>query len=282
MESSMRQLILGGAQFGDSYGKFIQITKLLPENLETLLRYSFETGISQIDLALNYANADKNLAGTRMAQSFSYSTKFSYKMGLEDEIVKLLVSQRKLIGIESFSVIFIHNWFELSNLDQKGAISLLNNLVNMGLTKKAGISVYSVHEIEDFDSGINVIQAPLSFINRQFLNSGRAMELKSGGVEFQARSIFHQGLLLNPSQRIYEKFPEIEGFFKYCATNNLKILQAALSVFDNQDLFSSLLVGAAGIDQLKEIVDTPILISNILEETSNLNFSTGFSDPRTW
>ena len=278
----MRQLILGGAQFGDKYGKFVQVTKLIPENLESLLLYSFESGIRQIDLALNYVNADRNLSSTRISKSFFYSTKISYKIGLEDEIIDMLQSHRTLIGIQSFRVIFIHNWFELVNHDQRHAISFLNDLVNMGFTDEVGISVYDTHEIENISSGISVIQAPLSFVNRQFLSSGKAKELKFQGVEFQARSIFHQGLLLNPSQEIQAKFPEIASFFKYCATSNLNYIQAALSVFDNQDLFSSLLVGASDKDQLQEIVHTPILISNILEKTSNLIFSTRFSDPRVW
>lgn len=278
----MRQLILGGAQFGDSYGKFIRVTKQPPENTEKFLRYSIESGINQIDLALNYVNADKNLAATQTAKFFDYATKISYTMGQEDEIVNLLLSQRTLIGIKAFSTIFIHNWFELSIHDQKGAFSLLKNLVNMRLTSKIGISVYDIHEIENIDSDINVIQAPLSFINRQFLNSGKAKELKSGGVKFQARSIFHQGLLLNPSHNIRERFPEIESFLKYCTASDTSFLQAALSIYDNQDLFSALLVGANNIEQLQEIVDTPNQISDILESTSNLAFSVGFSDPRIW
>jgi len=278
----MRQLILGGAQFGDSYGKFIQVTKLPLEDLEVFLQYAFESGIHQIDLALNYVNADKNLANTRIAKSFSYSTKFSYQKGKEVEIINSLLSQRALIGIELFSIIFIHNWFELSNQDQKAAMSLLEDLVKMHLTSEVGVSVYDVHEIENIESGINVIQAPLSFINRQFLSSEKAKELSSGGVKFQARSIFHQGLLLNPSQEIKNRFPEIESFFEYCATNNLSFLQAALNVFDNQNLFSSLLIGTMDIHQLQEIVDAPILASNILEVASYLIFSTDFSDPRRW
>jgi len=278
----MRQLILGGAQFADSYGKFIPITKLPLEKLETLLQHSLEYGIQEIDLALNYLNADKNLASTRVAKSFSYSTKFSYQMGKEGEIIDLLLSQRELIGIESFSTIFVHNWFELSYRDQEAAKSLLEILVNMNLASKVGISVYEVDELENIESGITVIQAPLSFINRQFLSSEKAKSLNSVGVKFQARSIFHQGLLLNPSQEILEKFPEIQNFFEYCALNNLSFLQAALGVFDSQNLFSSLLIGTTHVNQIKQIVDTPILISDILERSSYLNFSADFSDPRRW
>ena len=278
----MRQLILGGAQFGDSYGKFIKVTKLPTVNIEKLLLYSIESGIKQIDLALNYVNADRNLAATQVARSFEYATKISYKKGQEDEIVNLLHSQLTLLGIKSFSTVLIHNWFELSIYDKKGALALLNNLVNLRLTSEIGISVYDIHEIENIDSDIDVIQAPLSFINRQFLGSGKAKELKSRGVVFQARSIFHQGLLLNPLRDIRERFPEIESFLQYCSTTNISFLQAALSVFDNQDLFSALLVGAKDVEQLQEIVDTPNQVSNILEITSNLDFSVGFSDPRTW
>ena len=278
----MRQLILGGAQFGDSYGRFIRVTKQPPENTEKFLRYAIESGINQIDLALNYMNADKNLAATQAAKYFDYATKISYTKGQEDEIINLLLSQRTLIGIKAFSTVFIHNWFELSIHDQKDALLLLKNLSKMRITNEIGISVYNIHEIQNIDSDIDVIQAPLSFINRQFLNSGEAKELKSGGVKFQARSIFHQGILLNPSSNIREKFPEIESFLKYCAVSNTSFLQAALSIYDNQDLFSALLVGANDIEQLQEIIDTPNQVSDILERTSNLAFSVGFSDPRTW
>jgi len=278
----MRNLILGGAQFGDSYGKFVKTTKMSVEETEDILSYSKKSGINLIDLALNYKNADQNLALIPSSKFFEYTTKFHYTRGKEQESLNLLQVQRTLLGVKSFNTIFIHNWFELSVIDRTGAISFLKSLVDLNLTKKIGVSVYEVQELENVDANIDVIQAPLSFINRKFLTSEKACELNSEGVEFQARSIFHQGLLLNPSQNILMKFPEMKSFIEFCSSRGISYLEAALSIFDSQELFGSALVGAINRMQIQEIVSTPIQSTNVLVSTSGLNFSKEFSDPRNW
>ena len=278
----MRNLILGGAQFGDSYGKFVKTTKMSVEETEDILSYSKKSGINLIDLALNYKKADQNLSLIPSSKFFEYTTKFYYTRGKEQESLDLLQVQRTLLGVESFNTIFIHNWFELSAIDRTGAISFLKSLVDLSLTKKMGVSVYEVQELDNVDTNIDVIQAPLSFINRQFLSSEKACELNSEGVEFQARSIFHQGLLLNPSQNILMKFPEMESFIEFCSSRGFSYLEAALSIFDSQELFGSVLVGAINRMQIQEIVSTPIQSTNVLVSTSGLNFSKEFSDPRNW
>jgi aryl-alcohol dehydrogenase-like predicted oxidoreductase len=227
----MRNLILGGAQFGDSYGKFVKVTKMSIVDTEDILHFSKESGINLIDLALNYKNADQNLASTPASRLFEFTTKIHYVRGKEEEYLDLLQAQLTLLRIRSFNTIFIHNWFELSKVAKTEAFSFLKSLVDLDLTKKMGVSVYEVQELESIDTNIDVIQAPLSFINRQFLTSEKAWELNSEGVEFQARSIFHQGLLLNPSQDIATRFPEIESFIKFCSEHNLYNFSFSSSLF---------------------------------------------------
>jgi hypothetical protein len=132
----------------------------------------------------------------------------------------------------------------------------LQNLKEIGLTNRIGISVYELADLEDVPKAVQIIQAPLNFFNTKFLTSVQVKKLKTEGVEFHARSIFHQGTLLNTSSVDSDFRADIVKFEIFCNTFNFSNMEAALSVYDSQDIFTKLLVGVVKAEQLLEIVNT--------------------------
>lgn len=275
-----RNYSLGGAQFGNGYGKYLNIPQLTNLELNLLLEYATSNGIQQVDLAQNYKSAVSNLSKSDYFTKFRYSTKIQYDLDAERQILHNLQLELRMLGTISFDSVMIHNWATLSVVDRIAAVKFVKSLKKEGICLSAGVSVYDVWELEFEDWIPDTIQAPLNFYNRDFLENDIALNLKALGTEFIARSIFHQGLLLNPQFK--DKFPELNDFIKFCKANEFSYLQGALSVYDSQDLFQAIVIGVAGISQLEEILATKISTSNDLVFPKSRRYRPDFTDPRKW
>lgn len=278
----MRTFTLGGAQFSDSYGKYVPVEKLASEEICHLLTIAKSSGIHKIDLALNYTNASRNLANSGMTAIFDFSTKIQFGSDHENQLVDQIVEELILLNRNSFETVFIHNWFQLDNEARRKSLDLISRMKADGLARQIGISIYDESELEGLDNSISIIQAPLNFYNTQFVYSEKTRVLKERGVIFQARSIFHQGILLNPTMELKERYPDLSYFLEYCKRNRSTYLEACFEIFDNQSIFSELVIGVADTVQLKQILDTSLKKSSIYQELEGLEFSSMFSDPRKW
>ena len=278
----MRNYILGGAQLGQGYGHFVKSTKLPQENLSGLLSFALLGGIKEIDGAQNYANMFENIAKVDIAHKFLIATKIEYKFAQENNILDDLKTTLSVLRSRSFSYLLIHNWHKLDGENREHAFNFLVKLKNEGICLKIGISVYDVSEIDSFFKSIDIIQAPLNFFNMSFLLDSLVLELQKRGIEFHARGIFHQGTLLNTSTAS-ETFPkDFSKFKRYCEENGFSKIQAALSIFDGQKIFSRLVIGVNSKEQLSAILDSPITVGTISLDLLNSSHNPSLVDPRRW
>ncbi len=278
----MRNYVLGGAQLGRGYGFYEKVPELSTAQIASILQASYRLNVFEIDLAQNYEGVSENLAMQEQLTKFELSTKFRFIKGQEKTIISELKSSLKTLKKIKFSKVLVHNWYELDTREKKSSLRLLKTLKNDGICKMIGLSVYEPEELIDGVEETNFIQAPLSFLNVSFLNASNPFVLQSMGIEFQARSIFHQGTLLNPAL-IFDKFPEqFRLFTQYCSENSLSNLEGALSVYDQQRLFTSLVVGIASEVQLKEIIQTRLVTSTCVGSWQKSVFPRELTDPRLW
>lgn len=275
-----RNLVLGGAQFGEGYGKFVRTPKLTLEEVEEILQFARINEITEIDLAQSYLNAVENLARSSLSNMFRYSTKINYAFESENRIVSTLYSELQSLKVPHFRTILIHNWASLDQESRLEAIDLLNTLLSDGICEQIGASLYSVEEM-DFGGWVpNCIQAPLNFYNRDFLSDKVALRLASEGTKFMARSIFHQGVLLNP--HLLRELPDLEIFKKFCSENNFSNLQGAISMYDSQSLFTSLAIGITNVHELNEILCERLITCDLESFPTISAVNPDFKDPRRW
>ena len=278
----MRNYVLGGAQFGRGYGFYERVPELSKLEIAGILQTSFAIGIREIDAAQNYLGLFEKLEGITQLTHFDLSTKFKYIQTDEKITFENLISTLDLVKKPKFCKLLVHNWHELEMLDRSSALNFLKYLRKEKICEKIGISVYETDELVEGVDEIDFIQAPLSFFNRSFLYESIPYALLAKGVEFQARSIFHQGTLLNPTL-IRERFPEhFRRFDQYCLENGLTNLEGALSVYDNQELFTSLVIGVASELQLREITHTTIIRDGLKKEIESPRFLKELADSRLW
>lgn len=275
-----RNLHLGGAQFGKGYGKHIITPELSTFDLNSLLEYALDNGVLQIDLAQNYESAVSNLSRTDYANEFQYTTKIQYEIDAEREILYKLRCDLESLGIVSYQALLIHNWAALSTDLRIAAVKFMESLKRANISHEVGISVYDTWEIDFVDWIPDTVQAPLNFYNREFLTNDIARSLKASGTKFVARSIFHQGLLLNPQFKV--KFPELEDFIAFCKINNFSHIHGALSVYDTQEMFQAVIVGVVSTSQLEEIITTEFSTLREVRFPDSRAYDSDFRDPRKW
>lgn len=275
-----RNLILGGAQLGNGYGKFVHIPKMSPENIRKILESAKMRDVFEIDLAQDYVGAVDNIATSNMSSQFIFSTKIKYSVDSQNDIISKLIAQLKVLQVERFRTILIHNWSSIGQEERIKSVNFLKSLVSLGLCEGVGVSIYEIEEI-DFGTWVpDCIQAPLNFYNRKFLYDQATQALVAEGTQFVGRSIFHQGLLLNPE--LSSDLVATKIFVDFCSENNLSYLQGALSVYDSQNVFTSLTVGVASPNQLQEILNEGRIVKNLEVYPAINSVSLDFTDPRKW
>jgi len=278
----MRNYVLGGAQFGLGYGFYQKNPELKDSQIRNLLDYSLSIGVSEIDLAQSYIGVYEKLQNQEKIASFKIATKIQYSDSGEGRIERELVSSLEKLNKSSFSRILIHNWHALNDFEKIEGLTFMNYLRDRGITEHIGVSVYETSEVISQLENVNVIQAPLNFFNTSFLDCQKSRILQDRGVEFQARSIFHQGTLLKP-ELIFGRFPkEVAVFRTYCDANSFTYLESALSIFDKQNLFKTLVVGVTSELQFQEIVQIGNLQDLSINRPKNLTFPVELTDPRLW
>ncbi len=277
----MRNVIIGGAQFGEGYGTLVPVKKLFLSEIDSILNRALESNCSTIDVAESYVGVIERLSLAEAHSSFRYITKIAYQRDTLS-IVRSLEASIEKLSIPKFQGVLIHNWAELSKSERYNAINFLSEVKDLGLTEKSGLSIYDSRELDEDLTNIGIIQAPLNFFKRDFVHDSAAIRLSKMGTEFHARSIFNQGTLLNINSMSLNVFPELQEFLDFAHNSNLNYLDAALSIYDNQSLFTSLVIGVASSDNLVEILKTPLQSSNSDLIEWERRFTGAISDPRRW
>lgn len=278
----MRIITLGCAQFGKGYGFYINTPEMSSGEIAQILDLAFVNGVETLDLAQGYEGVIKNLSEIGLDNRFKLGTKVKYGNSSAESLSEALASDLKALNAKQFESILIHDWSDLTSSQRDSALSLLAELKKLGVAKFIGISVYEKSELLEINQEIDIVQAPLNYFYTEFLFDKEARNLAKNGVIFHARSIFHQGTLLN-TRTLPSKFKtETNNYEEYCKEHGLTSLQGALSIFDSQDLFKNLVIGVSNTNQLSEIIQSPVISINSMLDEVPTGLPKQLIDPRLW
>lgn len=281
---SNRDIILGGAQFGYSYGKFVPSAISSSQEIDELLTCALKNGCSTLDIAQVYEGCVERLSVSEIVNKFKISNKIIYDLNSEDLIRKDLDLTLTKLHKDMYESIAIHNWSDLAQESRVKAVAFLNSLKSQKYTLKTGISVYDKSEVSfsELHTSIDQVQAPLNYFKREFLHHEDSIRLVSAGVKYHARSIFAQGILISSSLEIQKRFPELIYFLNFQKKFGLSPLQSALSIFDSQSLFTSIIVGVSSAQELDQISNTSIRNNDYFFKAESFPDNLPISDPRKW
>jgi len=249
------QIILGTAQLGLKYGINNNLEAVSEETAHSVLHLALEEDVMFLDTAPGYGMAHKFIGSfhsksTRKFKVFSKIT-LSEDITLEKEINL----QLKTLKVSSLEGLSFHKYQDFSTFQNW---EYLSSLVNAGLIKNLGISIYTR---EQFDGAIrcphiSVIQIPFNVLDGMKIKGDQIIEAKKRGKILHIRSIFLQGLLLMEEENISKQFhsllPAIRSLHKIAKENELSKRNLCLLYPLSLNCFDGVILGAEKPSQLRD------------------------------
>ncbi len=247
------KLALGTVQFGVHYGISNEIGVPDDKELSCILDIAYNSGISVLDCAPAYGNAEERL-GNLSKNRFKIVTKFvnvSDQYSLNSSLLRSLKNLKSdyLYGYIS------HNSNEL--LANPRLWDFLTSERDKGRIEKIGYSLYTTQQLEQLlmlDMKPDIIQLPYNILDRNF--ESYMPELKRWGAEIHTRSVFLQGLFFmdvdNLPAKLIQLKPALNLIQRLCKDMHISITEFALSFVNNNSFVDKILVGVLSADQLRQ------------------------------
>lgn len=257
--------MLGTAQFGSNYGIVNEVGQINVEETSLILNVAKKSNVVDIDMAMTYGNSEVHLAQYNISQFNVFSKLPEVPLNETDVnkwIIKRIKSSMENLKITQFQGMLLHRPQQL--LEPRGyeIYETLKQLQEHKKIKKIGISIYSPHELGPIleNYKVDIIQAPISIIDRRLEKSGWLQQLNESGVEIHARSIFLQGLLLSNQKQFTEKFKAWRPIFcdwqEWLSQNpETDAAQACLSYVCNKANIDKIVVGIDNLKQFEELIE---------------------------
>ena len=137
------KLILGTVQFGLKYGINNTIGKPKKDEVLSLLKVAYNSGIRLLDTAEAYGNAHQLIGNYHKKQDdfkFKIITKFPHQ--IKHNLIKSKVLEYlDLMNVNTLDVMMFHSFDSFQS--NYNALDTLNELKSDGLIKNIGVSVYT-------------------------------------------------------------------------------------------------------------------------------------------
>ena len=280
------KVALGSAQWGLIYGISNNHGITNNNELKKILEIASNSGISFIDTAFSYGEAESNL-GNFDLNNFKVVTKIK-------KIDKKFISKSEIIELDNNFRISLQNlnlkkvygllFHSSEDLIKDGGHLLAKKMIELkkvGLVDKIGISIYQKSNLDYILEVFkpDIIQMPINIFDQKLYLDGTLKKLKENNIEIHARSIFLQGLLLMDINNIPPYFDKWKNHFQefqdICFNNNISKLEATLNFILGVSYVDKFILGFNNSDQLLECLNAKniqkkIDFSNLFIEDLNL------------
>jgi aryl-alcohol dehydrogenase-like predicted oxidoreductase len=264
--NKISKLGLGTVQWGLSYGVSNQNGPTPPEMVTSILLEASRSGMSFLDTGSLYGNAEMVL-GMNPLEKFQVVTKtpkFATTRITTIQTNQLKeVFQKSLDALSSKKVygLLVHHAEDILVPGGNEIISALIELKEKGQVEKIGVSVYDSNQVDAVMElfAPDLIQLPLSVLDQRMLSSGHLAMLKKEGVEIHVRSVFLQGLLLMPLDKIPAYFEPIKPFLTRwhdaAQEQGFTVNQASLLFIRDIPYIDKVIIGVDSLTQFKSCVE---------------------------
>lgn len=258
---------LGTVQFGLPYGVANTQGQVSYDQAEAMLRAMRTAGIDTIDTAIAYGEAETvlgriGLSGLRLVSKVPALREPA--LAVDDWVIGQVEASLERLNVTRLDGLMLHAPDDLLGPHGSDLARGLLRARDAGLAERIGLSVYSPEQLAVlFDRiPLEIIQIPLNVFDRRFVETGWLDRLVSDDVEVHARSVFLQGLLLMPSDRVPSKFEpfrtQIDGWHAWLsgdAAAGRSTVQACLAHVASYAGISRLVVGADSLAQFQDIIE---------------------------
>lgn len=259
-----RKIALGTVQFGQNYGVANESGQVSAHECSLILDEAFSYGIDTIDTAIGYGESEAVL-GQFDLEGWKIISKLPPLPDSEFGSASSWVADQVTASLDRLKVgslygILLHCPDQLCSSNGQDIYRALIRLKELGHVQKIGISIYSPDELDKIfqEMHFDIVQAPLSILDRRLIHSGWLARLSEANVEIHIRSIFLQGLLLMSNEKRPKKFDRWQSVWsewsRWLLKNNLSPLEACLGYALSINEVDKVVVGVDSISHLSEIL----------------------------
>jgi len=204
MQSRVSKLGLSAAQFRFEGAVGARGRSPTDQAVE-ILSVAQRAGVDLLDAAVPYAGAETVLGeALRLPNNFGLMLKTARADRGPDFIEAEARASLKRLGAIKGHAIIVQSAGDLFGPHGPALWDKLQDLKEQGLFEKIGVAAL----VSDDPTGVarrfkpDIIQAPVSLLDQRLLTSGTLAAVRDLGVEVQLRSIFMQGILFLPLDRM--------------------------------------------------------------------------------
>ena len=262
MAANLSKLGLGAAQFRfepqTGYGA---VRGRSPgAEIAEMLSIAARSGLGVLDATVPFDSAETLLGGAMPAGApFRVMIKAARGDRGPDYVEAEARASLRRMGLARADAIIVQSAGDLFGRHGPDLWDKLNDLKDQGLFENVGVAAMA----SDDPVGIarrfhpDIIQAPASLLDQRLLVSGALAEIADMGIEVQLRSIFLQGLLFLPPDRVpahaKDAASSLSRVRRMIAEGRSDPLQAALAFALSRPEASSVLVGVSTTAELSAV-----------------------------
>lgn len=287
------RLALGTVQFGLPYGVANTKGQVSYDQAEAMIGAMRTVGIDTIDTAIAYGEAETvlgriGISGFRLVSKVPSLREPA--LAVDDWVVAQVEASLERLRVPRLGGLMLHSPDDLLGPHGSALARGLVRARDAGLADRIGLSVYSPEQFALLADRLplEIIQIPLNIFDRRFAETGWLDRLVSDDVEVHARSIFLQGLLLIPSERVPSKFAPfrtlIDGWHAWLGSDaaaGMSNVQACLAHVASYAGISRLVVGADSLAQLQDIIEATSAVP-LRSPNSLASHATPLINPAQW
>ena len=260
----INKITLGTANFAMNYGIANNYKRLPKKKIKKIISYCEKKNILSLDTATGYKNCHKIIGGV-IKKNWKITTKLpSIKSNnskvIKKSILKLINETLRDLKVQKIENLLLHDENQLLQINGKRVFKVLMHLKKTGIIKNIGVSFYNKEQLEETikKHKIDVVQIPINYLNREFLEKRILNILKKKKIKIQARSIFHQGILLNKNIELKKK--KFKKYLRYIhdwhKIRKLSYLQTTLGFIRKKTFINNIVIGVDSSKQLNQIINS--------------------------
>lgn len=291
------RICIGTAQFGLPYGITNARGKVPEKEVSEILAKAAQFGINMLDTAQAYGDS-QTIIGRNLPlnNSIHIVTKLSAQLrtvfSLQDKsrLDNIFFKSCEELGVDSIDTLLLHSSDDLRKPGSRFLEEWLFSLRDRGLVKRLGVSIYTKEDLRFVNSNLlDLVQLPLSLYDQRLLNDGTIESLVTSGVALHARSVYLQGLLLQPVNKwpdwvANELRDHHNELVRYSLGRGCGLIDLALGFVKEQTNLEAVVIGISSMEELldlKRAWDSPSLWHNKGWKDWAFNSSLNL-DPRNW
>jgi len=283
------EITLGTATFGSDYGIANKSKLLEKDECTQILKKASSLGIRTLDSAPDYGSSEELIGDFHGEYSvFGVYAKISKSVEICDTAMKRAIKHSMYrLRVKQLAGIYFHSPEKLLAGRRSQVSDIISWINDNGISKRVGVSVYTENQIEEISEKfpkMNLFQVPENILDRRLLNSKVVKDQKSNGSEFNVRSVFLQGLLLMPQDKIPPKMKrvcyKISQLQKLAATYQISVESLCLNYAESINWATNIVVGVNSIEQLEKVANYTRMKIDV--QTLPPSLDNEILDPRTW